>query len=493
MAEPRFVIIGLGTVGRPLITMLTRDIPLVCIDQAAEALEAARQICGEAATLIQGDATSRLMLERAQIGEADTIVICTTSEQVNIEVARLLAEHFVVQRVIALGITQKGIAELESYGAEVESIFTVSAIGLRNRLELKTKAVHGIGIGKNEILEVEVHPFSRLVNKPLASLRPQRWRVGIIYREGQIVVPTGDVALRPHDKVIILGDPQAINTIAQMLTFRFEAFPREYGDALYVYLEGTEGDRYFEEVVYILDTFPLHQLLIFHPPEAASRAEQLRMRVEERCSEPPIVETTSLLPSIAMGEIMKRHSTRPALVMLAPPRPGGVLFSFISERSEKLMMMELSRIAGAPLLLARGTFPYQKVAVPCFDDPGLQQALGTALEISSSVNFEITTLFATLSPYIATDEEMREFEMMKKTVPDLALLFKKNVAINQLDGNPISAFRDALDSYDMTVASIGSWRLENFFRRVFRPDVCWHTVKRAPTTTLLIPSAQSAI
>lgn len=489
--QPRFVLVGVGNVGLPLVSMLSRDVLLVCIDQNEENLALVRQQRGNSAVTIRGDATSRLVLEEAAIGEADTVVISTTVERVNVEVARLIAAHFRVQRVIALGITQRGIAELEKYGAEVESIFAVSATGLRNRLELKTKTVHGIGVGKNEILEVEVHPYSRLTNKPLAYLRPRRWRVGLIYREGNIIVPTGETTLKPRDRVIILGDPQALVTIAEILSFRFEAFPLEYGDTFFVFLQGRENQAYLDEAAYLLKAFPLARTIIVHQPAAAALAERLQGAVSGATK----AETfeSVLVPADALATSLKRFSCRPGLVMLAHPGTIGSFFSFVSERAEKELMLALTREAGCPVLLARGTFPYNRAAVPCISDSSLQHALETALEISSTLPFEVTALFPTLLPYIATEDEVAEIERMKKTVPDLGLIYKQNIATRVAAGNPIHALAAALREYDLLVASTGEWRLTDFLRRVFRPDVSWHLVRRSPVSTLLIPGAETTI
>lgn len=491
--QPRFVLIGAGNVGLPLVAMLSRDINLLCIDLSEESLAQVRQQRGSSGVVtIRGDATSRLVLEEAGIGEADTVVIATTSERVNVEVARLIAAHFRVQRVIALGITHKGIAELEKYGAEVESIFAVSATGLRNRLELKTKTVHGIGVGKNEILEVEVHPHSRLTNKPLASLRPRRWRVGLIYREGNIIVPSGETTLKPRDRVIILGDPQALVTIAEILSFRFEAFPLEYGDTFVIFLRGQEGEAYLEEAGYLLKTFPLTRTLIIHTPAAASLAERLRSATDDGGMTVERFESV-LAPSEAFATSLKRFSCRPGLAMLPHPGAIGSFFSFVSERAEKHLLLDLVREAGCPLLLARGTFPYSRTAVPGVSDSTLQHTLESALEISSTLAFTVTALFPTLLSYIATEEEVREFERMKKTVPDLGLLYKQNIATRMVAGNPIHALAAALKEHDLLVASTAEWQLSGFFRRVFRPDVGWHLVRRSPVSTLLIPGTETAI
>ncbi len=261
MASGKCMIVGLGDIGLQLVRILSRNISLICVDTSPELLEVARQLRSEGLVTFQGDATSRLALEKAGAREVDTILITTTSEDVNIEVARVLREHFSVPRVVALGITRGGIKTLEKYEVEVEGIFTASATFLRNRVEFKSKTVQGIGLGKNEILEVEVHGHSRLAGRTLASLNARSWRVGIVYRDGNIVIPGGDTVLRAKDKVVLLGDPRVLKTVTDLLTFRFKHFPLEFGDTLVAYLPDRPEPAYLEELAYLLEVFPLEKAL----------------------------------------------------------------------------------------------------------------------------------------------------------------------------------------------------------------------------------------
>jgi hypothetical protein len=98
---------------------------------------------------------------------------------------------------------------------EVENIFTLSGASIRNMLEQKMRTAHAIGLGKNEILEVEVYPNSKLANKPIGSLAPIRWRICIIYREENTIIPRENTVLKPKDRVIILGDPVVLKTVIQ--------------------------------------------------------------------------------------------------------------------------------------------------------------------------------------------------------------------------------------------------------------------------------------
>ncbi len=488
MATGKVIIVGLGSIGLQLIRHLSRDFALVCIDTSELSLETARQLRGEGLDTIHGDATSRLVLEKAGAAEADTVIISTTTEKVNIEVARVLHEHFDIPRVVSIGITQKGIATLESLDVEVESIFNISATGIRNRLEAKTKTVTGIGLGKNEILEVEVHPNSRLVNKRLASLRSKSWRVGIVYREGNIIVPQGETTLRGKDRVIILGDPMVLKTVAEMLTFRFTHFPLEYGDTLVAGFPGEAEEEYLAEIGYLLSVYPLNKALFVVRGKTPELEEKLKeIAASHSLKQYDIVENTGrpLLGSLAA--LVRDQVRRPAMLVLPRSIVETRAFSALRKPRGKELLLRLSTTFICPVLLAGGTFPYERVAVPCLSSHGLQRSLETTLEMSAAISYQIDALFVGLSRYISSEEQAEEREKMKKTVSDLRLIYKSKIREVELEGNPITAVTNELAEHNLLVTDMASWRDSGFFASLLQPDVGWAIVRRAPASTLLIP------
>jgi len=491
MASGKTVIVGLGNVGFALLRMLSKDFRLTCIDAREEILAAARQLRGEDLVTVAGDATSRLVLESAGVAEADTVVITTTSETINIEVARVLRESFTIPRIVAIGITQKGIEQLEQYDVEVEGIFTVSATGLRNRLEAKTKTVTGIGLGKNEILEVEVHPYSRLANRALSSLNPKSWRIGIIYREGNIVIPRGETILRPKDRVILLGDPKVLKTVADMLTFRFTLFPLEYGDTLVAYLGAAEPESYLQEIAYLASVFPLEKALFL----CSRRTEDLERRLKELAEAHHLVslEIEEVPTPVRHGSVktlLQKYGRRAGIVVLSKEAALNGTLPLL-DRRRKRFLRDLSSLVGCPLLLAAGTFPYADVAVPCYEAAGLQSALETTLEMTSAVDYRISALFVSLSPYISSDQESEDYEAMKKTVADMALVYKTSIKNVVLEGNPIKAVLADLQARNLVVSSIGSWRDNGLLGEMLRPDVPWSIVRKTGVSTLLIPRVEA--
>ncbi|AJF05639.1 hypothetical protein GSUB_02365 [Geoalkalibacter subterraneus] len=485
----RFFIIGVGNIGLQLIRMLSRDFPLTCIDNNAHTLEMVKSLRGDAVRVVEGDATSRLVLEEAGISEGDTVIITTTSERVNLEVARVLRENFTVARIVAVGITKKGIEALENLEVEVEGIFNLSALGLRNRLEHKTKAVQGIGLGKNEILEVEVHPNSRVAHKRLSSINPHNWRVGIIYRDNNIVIPRGDTILKPKDRLIILGDPRVLQTVAEILTFRFQHFPLEYGDTLLVLLEGDETEDFFSELGYIHSVFPFERMRVLHPEKNNGYDEAVRRQIEEAGLRSAEFTTLTAKKSVAaaLDSLSQEPDLRIGMTVLSRPRLVDSLGSMFARSQKKSYLQDLAHRVRCPLVLAGGSHPWEKVAVPCTDPENVQHVLETALEMSSAIKYEIEALLVRPSDYIATDEEQDAFTVMKKTVSDLSYIYKATIHATELSGNPIRSFCDHAKDYSLVVSDLTAWSDRGFIRSLFNPDVAWNIVRKTPVSVMVVP------
>lgn len=489
MQRTSFFIIGLGNVGLPLLNMLSSDIRLVCIDNNPEMIEHARSIRNNM-EVIQGDATSRLVLEKAGIAEADTVVISTTTEVINIEVARVVREHFSIPRVISIGITQSGIEELEQLGVEVESIFAVSATGLRNRLEQRTKTVQGIGIGKNEILEVEVHPNARLANKPLANLRPKNWHIGIIYRDGKIIVPRGNTILKPKDRVVILGEPQVLDTIAERLSFRFTDFPLEYGDTAYIYLSRHGEATCLDEVDYLLDNLPLKQAVVVHTPGS----EELLARAEEilKARKVKLLDSmeSRVIPEKAILAALEQQGYDPGMIFFDR---GSLLRGFLGKHRHQRRIKQLLKHVNCPICMCSGTFPYEKLAVPAVNMQDSPEALEKALEIGSDITCSIDALMVKPSEYISGEDEVGDYGQIKKTVSDLAHIYRTSVKTSELEGNPIRAILEEMDGYNLLVTRTSSELQVGMIRSFLRPEINWHVLWDAPISALLIPPQEGTL
>lgn len=486
------VMIGAGNIGRELLSKLSRDFDITCVDSNAEAEGVVTSLRGtEHTKVIIGDATSRLVLEQAGINDSEVVLITTTTEKINLEVARVLHDHFEPRRVISVAITDDGTKELTELGVEVKNIFTASANDIRNLIEHQAKTAHGIGIGKNEILEVEVHPNSRLRNRPLGYIAPIRWNIGIIYRDGNIVIPKPETVLKEKDKVVILGDPAVLKTVAEMLTSEFEKFPLEFGTSLALYLSGDETDDLFEEAAYVQSIFELDKAHIVY----SSTAERQIERHDELAEKYGLKEINKVVSSLPPPEAMKS-------LAMAGARIGVILMSKRSlfahkfplyTAAQKMSLSSLVRAAKCPVILGHGTHPYSKLLVPALIDFNFRHLVDKSMEISHAINTEVSVFTIRPSEYIATEEEAEKFDEAKKLISNIGFLRKKRIDLQILTGNPVHEITLRLPDYNLLVLGADSWTGRTFFRSVLSPDVAWHILKRSRITTLILPGVEESL
>ncbi|MDH4028997.1 MAG: hypothetical protein OEU95_09230, partial [Nitrospirota bacterium] len=414
-------------------------------------------------------------------------------EKVNFEVSRILREHFETKRVIVMGATKEGIEALDAMGVEVVNIFSATATEIRNKLEQTSRAAHAVGLGKDEILEVEVHPNSRLANRMLRNLTPVSWKIGLIYRDENIVIPRFDTVLKPKDKVIILGDPAVLKTVAEILTFKFERFPLEYGSTAIAYLSGNEEEEFFSEVDYLFSILPLDRIIFILSKKAAARVDSYGQYMKKCNIRKAETRESILSPSQAISDVADELKGAQGLIII----PRSMLFNpmrpFIFDTARKSFIRNLLQEALCPVFLAGGTFPYEKAAVPCIEEINLQHSLETSLELVSALNNEVTALLVKPSRYISGDEDVITYNEMKKTINDMSMMYKICIMSKVLDGNPVRSITGALADFNIFIADIGGWKGRSWLTQVISPDVVWHILKKTSISTLLLPHVEEAL
>lgn len=482
--------IGLGRLGQEIMSKVSRDFDITCVSMEPDAEGSLKRLKREDVELIVGDATSRLVLEKCRIDEADAVIITITTEKISREVATVLKDHFNPRRVISVAVTGETTDELLEMGFEVDNIFASTATDIRNRIEHKTRAAHAIGIGKDEILEVEVHPQSRLANKPLGFVKPLNWRIGILYREGNIIIPKGDTVMKPRDRVIILGDPQVLRTVSEIMTFNYQKFPLEYGDALIAYLSGRENASFIEELNYVYSTFPFRKAWILRSERAS--AGELDSLMEGLTIKDPVVKTTSLSPMGAIKAAVGDTGGTQGMVMVSSEFLDSYYSGFLGVR-KKSFIREILAHSRCPVIISKGTVPYKGMVVPCVGDVELDQVIETSLQISEEINNRITAIQVPPSRYISGSKEDSAYKEARSIVASMALVYKSKVDTLEVAGNPIKAVMGALEGHDLLVTSMPGEGGDSLLSSLFRPDVVWGIVRSSVISTLVMPFWEETI
>ena len=222
----RVIIIGAGQTGQALARKMDRARISTKIIEKDEAICAQLSAGLDHVIVINGDGTSKELMEEENIGSADFLVAITGDEESNILIS-LLAKEMGAQQAI-------------TRVSKLSYLPLMSAIGIQSVVSPRLAAVrailHYIRPGKilsvaplkgehAEAIEAEALETSDIVNKPLHKVKiPKGVIVGAIFRKDEIIIPRGDTVIRPGDRLIIFALLQVLPKLEKLLTVKLEYF-----------------------------------------------------------------------------------------------------------------------------------------------------------------------------------------------------------------------------------------------------------------------------
>ena len=162
----------------------------------------------------------------ADIQEADLMIALTNDDQVNI-LSSVIAKQLGCKSNLTLlnNPTYHDFAGILGIDAHINPrTVTISRV-LQHVRRGRIRAVHSVQKGAAEIIEAEALETSPLVGPPLRDLDlPDGMRLGAIYRDGQVIKPSGDLKIKPKDRVVIFAMAKAVKQVEQMFRVSLEFF-----------------------------------------------------------------------------------------------------------------------------------------------------------------------------------------------------------------------------------------------------------------------------
>ena len=219
----KIIVLGAGHVGWTLVDALHEhhDIAVVDMDAARLAPLSDRYDV----RVVQGDGTTRKVMQKAGADDADLLVACSPREEVNLVSAILVKRISKAKTVVRT--TSMELLEAWREG-ELEVDFMISP-------ELETaNAIAGVvGLpaarqtdvfaeGKVQIVEFDVPADASddgLVGMPLREARiPADSKVAGLIRAGDMIFPRGEEEIRPGDRVVVIASPASARAWSDRLS-----------------------------------------------------------------------------------------------------------------------------------------------------------------------------------------------------------------------------------------------------------------------------------
>lgn len=197
----RVVVYGASQIALSVVESLDRDVVLV--DEKREEAERAAQRAARALVLC-GWLSDEEVRREIDFSDVECFVAASDDDRMNL-VAALYARQQGARRTLVVSREPDIVPLIEAVGFDAvinARLLAASAI-LRFVRPGKVLAVHRVGSGGAEAVELMVRRGSKAENKSLRELRlPQGAIVGAVFRDGAAFLPTGDTVLQPGDDIV---------------------------------------------------------------------------------------------------------------------------------------------------------------------------------------------------------------------------------------------------------------------------------------------------
>jgi trk/ktr system potassium uptake protein len=210
----RIFVVGAGRVGSSIVEALHGEHELVVIDLDPERLSPLSYRYD--VTTMVGNGASRDTLQSAGVQDAELLIACTSRDEANI-VAAMFSKKL-SPRTVTVVRTEN----VEYVHAWRERQLDVDFV-VCSELETAVAVSQIIGVpaarqtdvfaeGQVQVVEFDLEEgaASDVLGRPLREARvPSDSKVAGIIRGDQVRVPRGDESIRPGDRIIVIGSPQA--------------------------------------------------------------------------------------------------------------------------------------------------------------------------------------------------------------------------------------------------------------------------------------------
>ncbi|MDL0088661.1 COG3400 family protein [Campylobacter gastrosuis] len=94
-----------------------------------------------------------------------------------------------------------------------------------------------IGLSEGEIMEVKVPITSSYAHRHITSIPQRKWRIALIYRSNEIILPKPGVMIRPNDTLLIVGYPNVLRSVFSLIKREKGHFPNPFGNNIFTFID----------------------------------------------------------------------------------------------------------------------------------------------------------------------------------------------------------------------------------------------------------------
>ena len=225
----KIIILGSGSIGGSVaIALSSEENDVVVIDNNDENLEPIKSV--EGIQTLHGNGSSPKLLEKAGLDETSLLLCLTDSEETNLLASLIGKEKFNAGRIVCRlkGSEYKKIAEeiipFVDFFINPEDLITEEIKNLLHHpgaLEILDFAE-----GKIKLVSVYAKESGVLVGRQIKELKDDlpeyETRIPALYRDEELLIPTGETIINEGDEVFFIADEKHIEDVLQKLESQYK-------------------------------------------------------------------------------------------------------------------------------------------------------------------------------------------------------------------------------------------------------------------------------
>lgn len=488
----KIVIAGAGKTVESILDRLVHLAPVLLLDTSQAALDELRTVAGDSlsaspphpahpVTRRQGDATSRFVLEAAREDPRMSVVLlaATGNDRWNIEICRLARElHY--RPIVGIVIEPHTSAEYEAHGARA----IVRAQILGNVVEQALRydglvIASTVGQGRGEIIEFVVLPSSPAIGVPLSQIQAEGWRIAAIYRDGELVIPTGETVIHAEDRLLVVGNPDILPNVAEQLRIGLPQFPLRHGKRVVVYQPMGRSPEVEKEAELLTMKSRADTLLRLYPGAEPSRSVCEPNEVSDSAHSPrphaKVFENAPLNGATAPEQLEELRRLRPGVVVTSSVRRT-LMNRFLGRGGADAV---LCSALPCPVLFSRGTEHYARIVHPLITGVAEMALADAAIDLSRMLDLPLVVVRVMLPTYLEAPE--RHAEQVAVELERRARVYGIGFEARLIEGNPVRELLGMARPDDLFVVT----RARTLRNSLSSPDIALRLAAAARCSVLI--------
>ncbi len=188
------------------------------------------------------DATSSFRLLQVLNDEVSDAFLIIQDAKEQRTIHKIIQTHFKRMRVV-LSVKKDGEKALENNEENKDEKlilideFEVLANKFISRLPNIPSTPREFGLGKGEIMEIDVPFGSIFAYRHIGSIRQKEYRIVGLYRNDTLLLSTKSLVIQPRDILLVAGNPEILNVVYHQVKSNVGQFPAPFGKSIYLYID----------------------------------------------------------------------------------------------------------------------------------------------------------------------------------------------------------------------------------------------------------------